>query len=162
MVKAQPETFALSELLDQSAREAAVLAQSKGLSFTYVPSRLGTFSDAKLLKRVSAEFIGQCAALYPEWQNSAGGKTSGRGTYEFVFAIPVWALAKQINRKSLMSSSKAVRPTKKAGHRACDQPTDLQLIRPSNVSFSSVPGKGSCFSVQRTTYAESVNESHHN
>lgn len=52
VIHAQPEEFALADLLEHSAKEAALLAQEKGLAFHYQPSKLGTFSDKKLLKRV--------------------------------------------------------------------------------------------------------------
>ncbi len=52
VIHAQPEPFALAELLEHSAREAALLAQAKGLSFHYQATKLGTCSDKKLLKRL--------------------------------------------------------------------------------------------------------------
>lgn len=51
VIKASHQSVALSEVLDDIARDAAVLAAEKGLQFHYLPSKLAITSDRKLLKR---------------------------------------------------------------------------------------------------------------
>ena len=52
VIKAHHQPVALGELLDDCARDAAVLAAEKGLDFHYLPSKLAVYTDRKLLKRV--------------------------------------------------------------------------------------------------------------
>lgn len=51
VVKASHQSIALTEVLDDIARDAAVLAAEKNLQFHYLPSKLAIVSDRKLLKR---------------------------------------------------------------------------------------------------------------
>ncbi|MEN3160242.1 PAS domain-containing hybrid sensor histidine kinase/response regulator [Alkalimonas sp. NCh-2] len=52
VIKAHHQPVALRELLDNCARDAAMLAAEKGLTFHYLPSKLAVTTDRKLLKRV--------------------------------------------------------------------------------------------------------------
>jgi Na+/proline symporter/signal transduction histidine kinase len=57
VVRAQPGPVALRQILDQIAREAALLAGEKGLQFHYRPSQLNVFTDERLLKRVVQNLV---------------------------------------------------------------------------------------------------------
>jgi len=57
VVRAQTGPVALRQLLDQIAREAALLAGEKGLQFHYRPSQLKVLTDERLLKRVVQNLV---------------------------------------------------------------------------------------------------------
>lgn len=147
VVKAQPETFALSELLDQSAREAAVLAQSKGLSFKYVPSRLGTISDAKLLKRVVQNLLANALRYTPSGKILLGVKRQAQ--YLKICVCDTGVGISEADQQKIFDEFQQGSQADQKGlgiglaisQRICS-------LLGHQISFSSVPGKGSCFSVQ--------------
>jgi len=57
VVRPQAGPVALRQLLDQIAREAALLAGEKGLQFHYQPSQLNVLTDERLLKRVVQNLV---------------------------------------------------------------------------------------------------------
>jgi Na+/proline symporter/signal transduction histidine kinase len=57
VVRPQSGPVSLRQILDQIAREAALLAGEKGLQFHYRPSRLNVMTDERLLKRVVQNLV---------------------------------------------------------------------------------------------------------
>ena len=65
MVRPQPGPVALRQLLDQIAREAALLAGEKGLQLHYRPSQLNVLTDERLLKRVIQNLVSNAIRYTP-------------------------------------------------------------------------------------------------
>jgi Na+/proline symporter/signal transduction histidine kinase/CheY-like chemotaxis protein len=147
VVKAQPEPFALAELLDQSAREAAVLAQNKGLSFSYIPTRLGTLSDAKLLKRVIQNLLANALRYTLSGKILLGVKRQGNQLQICVCdtGIGISELDQQKIFDEFQQGSQADQKGLGIGlaisQRICS-------LLGHEVGFRSAVGKGSCFYIK--------------
>ena len=147
VVKAQTEAFALSELLDQSAREAAVLAQDKGLQFSYKPTRLGTLSDAKLLKRVVQNLLANALRYTPEGKIVLGVKRRGAALWICICDTGIGISASDQQKifdefqQGTQADQKGLGIGLAISQRICS-------LLGHQIGFHSVPGKGSCFYVQ--------------
>ncbi|MCC5826171.1 ATP-binding protein, partial [Alkalimonas sp.] len=78
VIKAHHQPVALSELLDDSARDAAVLAAEKGLDFHYLPSKLAVTTDRKLLKRVVQNLLANAIRYTEQGRIVLGCKRYGQ------------------------------------------------------------------------------------
>jgi Na+/proline symporter/signal transduction histidine kinase/CheY-like chemotaxis protein len=147
VVKAQADTFALAELLDQSAREAAVLAQSKGLSFSYIPTKLGTVSDIKLLKRVIQNLLANALRYTQSGKILLGVKRQQQQLQICVCDTGIGISPQDQQsifdefRQGSQADQKGLGIGLAISQRICSL-LDHQL------SFYSRPGKGSCFYIQ--------------
>jgi len=147
VVKAQPEAFALADVLDQSAREAAVLAQDKGLSFSYIPTKLGTVSDSKLLKRVIRNLVANALRYTHSGKILLGVKRQGSELLLCVCDTGI-GIAEQDQQKIFEEFQQGSQADQKGLGIGLAISQRICTLLGHELGFHSTEGQGSCFYIR--------------
>ena len=151
VVRAEPRPFALQQLLEQSGREAQVLAAEKGLQFSCCVSSLTVQSDGRLLKRVIQNFISNAIRYTPQGKILLGVRRIKNQQGERFARIEVWDTGPGIDKDNQRLIFQEFQQGPQADQKglgiglAISQRISQLLNHP--LSLFSVPGKGSCFAV---------------
>lgn len=151
VVRAEPRPVALQQLLEQSGREAAVLAAEKGLQFRCCLSSLTIQSDGRLLKRVMQNFISNAIRYTPQGKILLGVRRLKNKNGQRFARIEVWDTGPGIDPENQQLIFQEFQQGPQADQKglgiglAISQRISQLLHHP--LSLYSVPGKGSCFAV---------------
>lgn len=151
VVRAEPRPLALQQLLEQSGREAQVLAAEKGLQFSCCVSSLTVHSDSRLLKRVIQNFISNAIRYTPQGKILLGVRRLKNLQGERFARIEVWDTGPGIDKENQRLIFQEFQQGPQADQKglgiglAISQRISQLLNHP--LSLYSVPGKGSCFAV---------------
>ena len=151
VVRAEPRPLSLTQLLEQSGREAAVLAAEKGLQFRCCLSSLTVQSDSRLLKRVIQNFISNAIRYTPQGKILLGVRRLKNSKGERFARIEVWDTGPGIDPENQPLIFQEFQQGPQADQKglgiglSISQRISLLLKHP--LSLHSVPGKGSCFAV---------------
>ncbi|WP_333796040.1 PAS domain-containing hybrid sensor histidine kinase/response regulator [Rheinheimera sp.] len=151
VVRAEPRPLALQQLLEQSGREAQVLAAEKGLQFRCCVSSLTVQSDSRLLKRVIQNFISNAIRYTPQGKILLGVRRVTNQQGERFARIEVWdtgpGIAKEVQPLIFQEFQQGPQADQKGLGIGLAISQRISQLLNHPLSLSSVPGKGSCFAV---------------
>jgi Na+/proline symporter/signal transduction histidine kinase len=151
VVRAEPRPLALQQLLEQSGREAQLLAAEKGLQFRCSLSTLTVQTDGRLLKRVIQNFISNAIRYTPQGKILLGVRRLKNHQGERFARIEVWDTGPGIDKDNQALIFQEFQQGPQADQKglgiglAISQRISQLLKHP--LSLYSVPGKGSCFAI---------------
>jgi Na+/proline symporter/signal transduction histidine kinase len=158
VVRPQSGPVSLRQILDQIAREAALLAGEKGLQFHYRPSRLNVMTDERLLKRVVQNLVSNAIRYTHTGKILLGTRRCRDAMGQPALRIEVHDTGIGIDSAVQGQIFQEFQQGPQADHKglgiglAISQRISLLLQHP--LTLQSVLGRGSCFAVQLPVTAE--------
>lgn len=144
VIKAYPQTVAVSQLLDDIGRDAAVLAAEKGLQFRVHSSKLSVSTDRKLVKRVIQNLLANAVRYTSQGKVILGVKRSGQQLQIMVIDTGV-GIAKADQQRIFEEFQQGSQPDQKGLGLGLAIAHRISAILGHKLTVQSVPGKGSCF-----------------
>ncbi|KKO46305.1 sodium:proline symporter [Arsukibacterium ikkense] len=144
VIKAQPQTVALSQLLDDIGRDAAVLAAEKGLQFCMHRSKLSVTTDRKLVKRVIQNLLANAVRYTSSGKVVLGVKRAGPQLQIKVLDTGV-GIAAADQQRIFEEFQQGSQPDQKGLGLGLAIAHRISTILGHQLSVQSEPGKGSCF-----------------
>ncbi len=146
VISARPQPTALSSLLDDLARDAAILAQEKGLQFSYLRSSAVIHTDRKLLKRVVQNLLANAIRYTPAGKVLLGVKRRG-GQLQVCVLDSGIGIAVQDQQRIFEEFQQGPQQDQRGLGLGLAIASRISAILGHALHVHSVPGKGSCFSV---------------
>ena len=152
VVRAQTGPVSLRQILDQIAREAALLAGEKGLKFHYRPSQLNVLTDERLLKRVVQNLVSNAIRYTNSGKILLGVRRSRDFTGKKLLRIEVHDTGVGIDEAVQGQIFQEFQQGPQADHKglgiglAISQRISVLLHHP--LTLRSTLGRGSCFAVE--------------
>ena len=147
VIKAHHQPIALTDLLDDSARDAGVLAAEKGLSFRYLPSKLAVRTDRKLLKRVVQNLLANAIRYTEQGRVVLGCKRRGSQLEIRVIDTGI-GIAEQDQQRIFEEFQQGDSQHQKGLGLGLAIANRISSMLQHPLSVRSAPGQGSCFSIQ--------------
>ena len=146
VIKAYPQTVAVSQLLDDIGRDAAALAAEKGLQFRIYSSKLSVSTDRKLVKRVIQNLLANAVRYTNAGRVVLGVKRAGKHLQIRVIDTGV-GIAKADQQRIFEEFQQGSQPDQKGLGLGLAIALRISDILGHTLSVQSVPGKGSCFNL---------------
>lgn len=152
-ISAQPQAVALGSVLDDLARDAAVLAQKKGLKFVYLRSELVVHTDRKLLKRVIQNLLAN-AIRYTQSGKVLLGVKRRQDQVQICVADTGIGIAPDDQQRIFEEFQQGPQQDQRGLGLGLAIASRISTILGHPLSLHSEPAKGSCFSVAVARSAE--------
>ena len=146
VITAQQQSVSLNALLDDIARDAAILAEEKGLRLRYVPSALAVTTDRKLLKRVIQNLLANAIRYTAAGKVVLGVKRRGAMIQICVLDSGV-GIAEHDQQRIFEEFQQGEQQDQRGLGLGLAIANRISNILGHSLKLTSVPGKGSCFSV---------------
>ena len=146
IVKPHYQPVAVTQLLQDLARDAAVLAERKGLSFRLHSSKLTVNTDRKLLKRVLQNLLANAIRYTPSGRVVLGVKRSGGQLRICVLDTGV-GIAAADQQRIFEEFQQGSQPDQKGLGLGLAIAHRISTMLEHPLQLQSVEGHGSCFSV---------------
>lgn len=146
VIQARPQSVSLCALLDDIARDAAVLAEEKGLTLRYVASKLAVTTDRKLLKRVIQNLLANAIRYTATGKVVLGVKRRGANLQICVQDTGI-GIAAQDQQRIFEEFQQGEQQDQRGLGLGLAIASRITTILGHPLTLWSVPGKGSCFSV---------------
>ncbi|HEX5791965.1 MAG TPA: PAS-domain containing protein, partial [Rheinheimera sp.] len=146
VIKAEVQTVSLGALLDDIARDAAVLAQEKGLQLHYIKSKLAVSTDRKLVKRVIQNLLANAIRYTEQGKVILAVKRRGVQLQICVLDSGV-GIAPQDQQRIFEEFQQGEQQDQRGLGLGLAIASRITAILGHSLQLHSVPGKGSCFSI---------------
>lgn len=146
VISANVQPVGLHNLLDDIARDAAILAEEKGLLLHYQPSKLAVQTDRKLLKRVIQNLLANAIRYTETGKVLLGIKRRGEQLQICVLDTGV-GIAAHDQQRIFDEFQQGEQQNQKGLGLGLAIAKRISCILGHNLAVQSTPGKGSCFSV---------------
>ena len=146
IVKPHYQPVAVAQLLQDLARDAAVLAERKGLSFRLHSSKLTVNTDRKLLKRVLQNLLANAIRYTPSGRVVLGVKRSGGQLRICVLDTGV-GIAAADQQRIFEEFQQGSQPDQKGLGLGLAIAHRISTMLQHPLQLQSIEGHGSCFSV---------------
>lgn len=147
VITANVQSISLHALLDDIARDAAILAAEKGLQLHYVPSKLAVTTDRKLLKRVVQNLLANAIRYTTTGKVLLGVKRRGANILICVLDTGV-GIAEDEQLRIFDEFQQGEQQDQRGLGLGLAIANRITGILGHNLTLNSTVGKGSCFSVQ--------------
>ncbi|MBV2130139.1 PAS domain-containing hybrid sensor histidine kinase/response regulator [Arsukibacterium indicum] len=155
VIKAYPQTVAVSQLLDDIGRDAAILAAEKGLTFRIHSSKLSVSTDRKLVKRVIQNLLANAVRYTSQGKVILGVKRSGQQLKIMVIDTGV-GIAEADQQRIFEEFQQGSQPDQKGLGLGLAIAHRISAILGHKLTVQSALGKGSCFCLSLPLAAASV------
>ncbi|MDX3775076.1 PAS domain-containing hybrid sensor histidine kinase/response regulator [Chromatiaceae bacterium AAb-1] len=146
VISAHPQPVMLTTLLDDIAKDAAILANEKGLQFHYLPSKLAITTDRKLLKRVIQNLLANAIRYTPAGKVLLGIKRQGNQARICVIDNGV-GIAPQDQQRIFEEFQQGEQQNQKGLGLGLAIARRITAILQHPLTLQSATGKGSSFSI---------------
>ncbi|WP_372627736.1 PAS-domain containing protein [Arsukibacterium sp.] len=146
VIKANVQPVAVSQLLEDIGRDAAVLAAEKGLQFKIHSSALWVTTDRKLVKRVIQNLLANAVRYTTDGKIILGVKRAGQQLHIHIIDTGV-GIAETDQQRIFEEFQQGSQPDQKGLGLGLAIAHRISAILGHQLSVHSVPGKGSCFSL---------------
>jgi len=146
VISANPQPVSLHSLLDDIARDAAILAQEKGLILHYQPSKLAVQTDRKLLKRVIQNLLANAIRYTESGKVLLGVKRRGNQLQICVLDTGI-GIAEQDQQRIFDEFQQGAQQNQKGLGLGLAIAKRISTILGHRLAVHSALGHGSCFSV---------------
>ncbi|WP_445765931.1 hybrid sensor histidine kinase/response regulator [Rheinheimera sp.] len=146
VISANAQPVSLSSLLDDIARDAAILAQEKGLLLRYRPSQQVVYTDRKLLKRVIQNLLANAIRYTNSGKVLLGIKRRGSQMQICVIDTGI-GIAQQDQQRIFDEFQQGEQQNQKGLGLGLAIAKRISSILGHPLTLSSTVGQGSCFSV---------------
>ncbi|MBU2112710.1 MAG: PAS-domain containing protein, partial [Gammaproteobacteria bacterium] len=146
VISASAQPVSLSSLLDDIARDAAILAQEKGLQLRYRPSQQVVYTDRKLLKRVIQNLLANAIRYTNSGKVLLGIKRRGSQIQICVIDTGI-GIAQQDQQRIFDEFQQGAQQNQKGLGLGLAIAKRISSILGHPLTLNSTVGQGSCFSV---------------
>jgi signal transduction histidine kinase len=147
VITANPQPVSLNSVLDDIARDAAILASEKGLQLHYRASKLSIYSDRKLLKRVIQNLLANAIRYTPAGKVLLGVKRCGQ--YIDICVLDTGIGIKAEDQLRIFDEfQQGEQQSQKGLGLGLAIARRISTILAHPLKVSSTPGRGSCFSLR--------------
>ncbi|GAB2918999.1 hybrid sensor histidine kinase/response regulator [Rheinheimera gaetbuli] len=146
VISAQPQAVSLGLVLDDIAKDAAALAEEKGLTFRYLPVKLAVMTDRKLLKRVIQNLLAN-AIRYTEKGKVVLAVKRRVTTLQICVIDTGVGIAAQDQQRIFEEFQQGSQPDQKGLGLGLAIAKRINDILQHRLAVHSVAGEGSCFSI---------------
>ncbi|WP_423185431.1 PAS-domain containing protein [Alishewanella sp. d11] len=146
VVKARHQAVPVQQLLDDIGRDAAILAEKKGLRLHILPCRLTVMTDRKLLKRVLQNLLANAIRYTPTGRVVLGVKRRSNQLQLCVLDTGV-GIAKADQQRIFEEFQQGSQPDQKGLGLGLAIAHRISTILEHPLSVHSIAGRGSCFSL---------------
>jgi signal transduction histidine kinase/Na+/proline symporter len=147
IIRADIQSVSLRVLLDDIARDAAILAEEKGLQFHYLPSKLAVTTDRKLLKRVVQNLLANAIRYTHSGKIVLAVKRRGTQLDICVFDTGI-GIANQDQQRIFEEFQQGEQQDQRGLGLGLAIARRITTILGHSVQLHSAPGRGSCFSIR--------------